>query len=110
VFNGESPVEGSLPGLALGDELLLRLERGAVVTGLSLAVLVLVGRLLIEGRLPTRISRESAEWSDIAVPASDARIAAIHAGAARLRELSAAERAASNQGWFGSLRSWFAGR
>jgi len=45
---------------------LLRLERGAVVTGLSSAVLVLVGRLLIEGRLPTRISRESAEWSDVA--------------------------------------------
>ncbi len=57
-----------------------------------------------------RLAQENCAAFEAERPASDARIAAIHAGAARLRELSAAERAASNQGWFGSLRSWFAGR
>ena len=54
-------------GYALGNSLVLRLERGAAVLLAGLAVLLVVGRVIVEGLLPDNLSSTGVGFSEEAV-------------------------------------------
>lgn len=62
----EAPEEGALPGVALGSQTLLVVERGAAFFAVWLAVLVISVQAL-KGRLPIEISGRGVRYADLDV-------------------------------------------
>lgn len=72
----------TLPGYALGVEAILRGERYAVALLGWTVLLVYLGRLVIEGRLPTKISTTGGEWN---ATAADAQLSELTVTVKRLQ-------------------------